>query len=259
MTEAKAATDTVRVRREGRTAWVTLDRPPLNVIDVAMMHALGKEIHHLTSECDFIIFDAAGEKGFSAGVEINDHLPERVSDMLTAFHGIFRQLWRAECTTIAAVHGYCLGGGCELATFCDFVVAEESAQFGVPEIRLGCFPPVAMVTFPCLVGHRAATELILTGRIVSAEDARNMGLITRLAKEGELRQEVNLLLSELNSSSRLVYRLTRRTLWQRAGMDFEKGLHDIEEIYRKELMHTEDAAEGIRAYLENRAPVWKGR
>jgi len=259
MTEPKKVLESVHVRQDGRTAWITLDRPPLNVMNIPMLHELGSAVHKFAPSCDVVVFQGAGEKGFSAGVEVADHVPGRVEEMLNAFHGVFRQLWRAECITIAAVHGYCLGGGCELATFCDFVVAEESAEFGQPEIRLGCFPPVAMITLPCLVGHRAASELILTGRPVTAQQAREMGLITRLAPEGQLDAEVGALLSELRTSSRAVLRLTRKTLWQRAGMDFEKALYEVEQIYLKDLLLTHDANEGIRAYLEKRAPVWHGR
>ncbi len=259
MPQTTSPVESIHVRCEGRTGWITLDRPPLNILNIPMLHGLGNAVHRLVHECDVIVFRGAGEKGFSAGVEVADHVPGRVEEMLKAFHGVFRQLWRAECLTVAAVHGYCLGGGCELATFCDFVVASESAQFGQPEIRLGCFPPVAMITLPCLVGHRAASELILTGRPVTAQQAREMGLITRLASDDQLDAEVGALLSELGTSSRSVLRLTRKTLWQRSGMDFEKALHDLEEVYLKDLMLSHDAAEGIRAYLEKRPPVWQGR
>jgi cyclohexa-1,5-dienecarbonyl-CoA hydratase len=254
-----AAAETIRARREGRTAWITLDRPPLNVLDLTTMHALTRHVHELTAQCDYLIFEGAGPKGFSAGVEVADHVPGRVDEMLHTFHGIFRQLWRADCVTIAAVHGYCLGGGCELATFCDFVVATESAQFGQPEIKLGCFPPVAMVTFPVLVGPRAAAELILTGRKVSAREAQALGLVTRVVPDDALAASVDALLEELHALSPAVVRMTRRALWQRAGFDFERGLHEVEEIYLHELMKTHDAQEGIRAFLEKRAPIWQGR
>ncbi len=249
----------IRVRAEGRAAWVTLDRPPLNIIHIEMMHELARALYDLSSRFDFLVFEGAGPKAFSAGVEVSDHSADKIAGMLESFHGIFRQLWKAECLTIARVHGYCLGGGCELASFCDFVVAAETAMFGQPEIRLGCFPPVAMVTFPLLLGHRAAAECILTGRSFSAAEARDLGLITRVVPEAELDAEVGLLLGELSSSSPAVLRLTHRTLWQRAGLDFEKALEEVEQIYLQDLMQTRDAQEGIRAFLEKRQPVWQGR
>lgn len=249
----------IDVRVEGRTGWITLDRPPLNVIDISMMHALGKALHELTTRCDFLVFQGVGDRCFSAGVEVRDHVPARIEEMLGAFHGIFRQLWRADCVNIAAVHGHCLGGGAELATFCDFVVASESATFGQPEIKLACYPPVALVTYPALIGPRAAVDLILTGHTVTAQEAKDLGLVTRVVADGSLAASVHQLLDELHRLSPSVLRLTRRALWQRCGMDFERALHEVEELYLKELMRTEDAHEGVRAFLEKRAPTWHGR
>src|SRR5579864_5241858 len=186
--------EAVQIRSEGRTVWVTLDRPPLNVLDIATMkllsRALGKIFDSPGGSCDFLVFTGAGAKAFSAGAEVADHAPDRVGSMLAAFHHIFRQLARADCITVAAVHGHCLGGGMELATFCDFVVSTESAQFGVPEIKLGCFPPIAMITLPELVGPRVAMDLILTGRQVSAAEAKSLGLVTRVVQDDSLDQSV---------------------------------------------------------------------
>jgi cyclohexa-1,5-dienecarbonyl-CoA hydratase len=228
-------------------------------MNIAMMHEMGCALHAAIPRSDIVVFEGAGEKGFSAGAEVRDHTPDRVTEMLHAFHGIFRQLWRADVVTIARVHGVCLGGGCELATFCDFVLAAESAKFGQPEIKLGCFPPLALVTFPALAGPRAALDLILTGRTISAREAQQLGLVSRVVPDAEIDAAVASLLAELRSLSAAVLRMTRRALWQRAGLNFEKSLHEAEEVYLKELMQTEDAREGIRAFLEKRAPVWQGK
>jgi cyclohexa-1,5-dienecarbonyl-CoA hydratase len=252
-------TSTVHVRREGRTVWVTLDRPPLNVFDISMMRAMSTALVHNVKETDFLVFEGAGKKAFSAGAEVGDHKPDRIVEMLGAFHSVFRQLWRADCVTIAAVQGHCLGGGCELATFCDFVIATELATFGQPEIKLGCFPPVALATFPHLIGPRAAMDLILTGRTILSREALDLGLITRVVPEGELMSAVKLFLRELRKLSPVVLRLTRRTLWRTSGFDFDAALSQVEEMYLNQLMKTEDASEGIRAFLEKRAPVWQGR
>src|SRR5437879_435388 len=160
--------ETMQWALEKRTAWITLDRPLLNILDTAMMRALDAALKPAVPKCDFVIFQGAGPKAFSAGAEIADHAPKRVRKMLSAFHAVFRRLAAAECVTIAAVHGYCLGGGMELASFCDFVLAAESAEFGQPEIKLSCFPPGAMVTLPELIGMRAAARLILTGDEIDA-------------------------------------------------------------------------------------------
>ncbi len=251
--------ETIRVDIAGRTGWITLDRPPLNVMDIPMLHAMGKALHELTAQCDFIVFCGAGERAFSAGVEVRDHVPARVAEMLSAFHGVLRQLWRADCLSIAAVRGHCLGGGAELATFCDFLIATESARFGQPEIKLGCFPPVAMLTYPALCGARAALDLILTGRTIPAREAQELGLVTRVVADGELTAAVAELLDNLHKLSATVLRMTRRELRRRVDAGFENELHVIEEYYLKELMKTEDANEGIRAFIEKREPVWHGR
>lgn len=253
------ALESVRVRTEGRVARVMLDRPPLNVMNIAMMREIHAVIEELGPEMDVLVFQGAGEKGFSAGAEVAEHMPERVADMLHAFHGIFREMWDGRFITIAAVHGYCLGGGCELATFCDFVVATESAKFGQPEIKLGCFPPVAMVTFPRLMGMRAAADLILSGRTISAREAQQLGLVSRLVTNNDLEDAVTELLDGLGSLSPTILGMARRTLWNAAGFDFERSLEIVERFYLGDLMKTEDAQEGIRAFLEKRAPAWQGK
>ena len=254
-----SASETIRVKKQGRTVWVTLDRPPLNVLDIAMMRELDAVLERLLPQCDFLVFGGEGRKAFSAGAEIADHAPERVAKMLAAFHAVFRRLARGECVTIAAVHGNCLGGGMELATFCDFVVAEEWAKFGQPEIKLGCFPPVAIVTLPQLCGMRAAMDLILTGRTITAREAHALGLVTRVVADGELESAVENLLGELRGLSTDVLRLTRRTLWRVHAGDFEHQLDEAEQVYLNDLMSTKDAREGIRAFLEKRQPAWQGR
>jgi cyclohexa-1,5-dienecarbonyl-CoA hydratase len=257
MTDAVASS--IHVRTEGRTAWVTLDRPPLNVMNVPMLGAMGKAVRELLAHTDVLVFESASPRAFSVGVEVKDHDAGKAGDMLDVFHDIFRQLARANAVTVAAVQGHCLGGGMELATFCDFVLATESATFGQPEIKLGCFPPVALVTLPAMAGLRAAMDLILTGRTITAREARELGLVSRLVPDGNLATAVSQLISELRGLSPAVLRMTRRALWRHFGMDFEKALAEAENLYLNELMKTEDAQEGIRAFLEKRQPVWRSR
>jgi len=251
--------ETIQLRLEHRAAWITLNRPPLNVLDISMMQALDAVLERALPKCDFVIFEGAGRKAFSAGAEIADHTPERVEKMLSAFHAVFRRLAAAGGLKIAAVHGYCLGGGMELATFCDFVLAAESAQFGQPEIKLGCFPPVSMVTLPRLIGIRAATHLILTGQQIDAAEARRLGLVTQVIPNGELSRAVDNLLAELRALSPAVLELTRKTLRRVHTEGFREQLEDVEHVYLSELMQTKDAREGIRAFLKKRPPVWKGK
>jgi cyclohexa-1,5-dienecarbonyl-CoA hydratase len=201
--------------------------------------------------------DQAGQKGFSAGAEIGDHAPERVNKMLAAFHMIFRQLSRADCITIASVHGHCLGGGMELATFCDFVIAGESAMFGQPEIKLGCFPPIAMIMLPALCGLRHAMSLILTGRTISSQEALRLGLVSRIESDEELRASVEKFVAEMTQLSPAVLKLTKQVLRKTHFDEFEERLSEIERVYFDELMCNRDALEGIQAFMEKRAPKWR--
>ena len=251
--------ETVELRLEHRTAWITLDRPPLNILDIHMMQTLDGALDRALLKCDFLIFQGAGPKAFCAGADVADHTPDRVEQMLSSCHAIFQRLAGADCIKIAAVHGYCLGGGMELAAFCDFVLATESAQFGQPEIKLGCFPPVAMVTLPQLIGMRAAAHLILTGQQISATEAHRLGLVTRVVSDHELPAALDTLLGELRSLSPAILHLTRKTLWNLHSAEFTKQLGEVERVYLSGLMQTHDAQEGVRAFLEKRAPIWKGK
>jgi cyclohexa-1,5-dienecarbonyl-CoA hydratase len=260
MSEASTTeTGKIHVRRDGRVAWMTIDRPPLNVMDIPLMHEMGRQMRELSLEVDVIVFRGAGERAFSAGVEVHDHVPSKVEEMISAFHGILRQIWRTDCISISAVDGYCLGGGAELATFCDFCVATDEAMFGQPEIRLGVFPPVALVTYPALVGPRAALDLILTGRTISAAEAMRIGLVNKVVPREELESAVGEFITELSGLSLSVLRMTRRELRRGVQGDFETMLKDAEALYLKELMRTDDAQEGIRAFIEKRKPTWHNR
>ena len=251
--------ETIQLRFEHRTAWVTLDRPPLNILNIAMMESLDVALGRALPKSDIVIFQGAGVQAFCAGADVADHTPKRVGRMLSAFHAVFRRLAAAECLTIAAVHGYCLGGGMELATFCDLVLATQSAQFGQPEIKLGCFPPVALVTLPCLIGMQAAAHLILTAHQINATEAHRLGLVSRVVPDDGLPAAVDALLDELRALSPSVLRLTRKTLARLHSPDFLAQLDEAERLYLSELIETHDAQEGIRAFLEKRKPVWKAK
>lgn len=251
----------VQVERAGAVACLTLNRPPVNVLDIPALQELNAALEALPGppQVRFLVFRGAGEKAFSAGVEVRDHTPDRVAEMLGVFHRVFRKLWRADWVSVAAVHGHCLGGGMELAVACDFVMATHTARFAQPEIKLACFPPVAAILLPALLGPRRALDLILTGRALSAEQAHALGLVTEVVGEGELDAAVARLLATLAELSPAALPLARRAVLRAAGLDFERALDEMEKLYLDTLMKTEDAAEGIRAFIERRKPVWTGR
>ncbi|MFQ5926014.1 MAG: enoyl-CoA hydratase/isomerase family protein [Terriglobia bacterium] len=254
-------TQGIQLTRSGVAAYIVLNSPPLNILGLPALRELNTLLASLPvpPEVRYLVFSGAGTRAFCAGVDVKDHLSDRVREMLETFHRVFRTLWTSEWITVAAVRGHCLGGGMELATFCDFVLAADTAQFAQPEIKLGCFPPVAAVTFPALVGSKRALELLLTGRTLSAAEAHAQGLVTRIVPAAELEAATQQLLSELNQLSPAVQALTKKVLWRVQGFDFERRLKLSEEIYLDSLMKTHDAQEGLQAFLEKRPPVWDCR
>jgi cyclohexa-1,5-dienecarbonyl-CoA hydratase len=245
---------------EGGVARITLNQPPLNIIDIPML----EEIHsalariHSENEAKVLVIDHQG-KAFSAGVSIRDHTPDKVSDMIEKFHGMFRLLHSLALPTLALVDGMALGGGCELATFCDMVIASERATFGQPEIKVGVFPPVAAVVFPHLVGRNRALELLLTGDVVDAAEAKALGLINKVFSTQEFHQKADEFIGKLTSLSAPVLKLTKRAVDRGLYANISEAITSVEELYLGELMQTEDAHEGLNAYLEKRKPIWKNK
>lgn len=250
---------TLLLDRDGRTATVTLNRPPLNILDIPTIARLGEVISELAGDesLQVVVIRGAGEKAFSAGVAVQDHTPDKVGPMLESLHGAIRQLRDLSAVTVAAVRGHCLGGGMELALACDLVVATEDARFGQPEIELGCYPPVAAALYPSLIGPGRTLDLLLTGRTLSCEEAERMGLVAR--RVADLDEGVAQLTAGITARSAAVVRLTKKAV--RAGRDrgFSEALTESERLYLEELCPTADMEEGIAAFLEKRRPVWKHR
>jgi cyclohexa-1,5-dienecarbonyl-CoA hydratase len=251
----------VRVEKKERVGTITWDCPPLNVLDVALL----RELDHALTNCviepgvDIVLLQGAGERAFSSGVDIRDHTTEKVPEMLDVVHGVIRKLLALPQVTIAAVRGVCLGGGCEIASSCDLIVASEESSFGTPEIFVGCYPPVALARFSSLIGYHRAAEMILTGCRFSAREAQAMGLINRVFGSAEFDNGLKALLDELLGKSGAVLRLTLKGLRQLSLQDFNQALKRSEEIYIRELLQTRDVAEGVAAFLQKRQPKWQHR
>ncbi|MBV9181928.1 MAG: enoyl-CoA hydratase/isomerase family protein [Acidobacteria bacterium] len=260
MTAAGREFERLSLTLEGQVAHITLDHPPLNVIDLRMMTELSSALAQIATQPQILVIILWGAGGsFSAGVDVAAHAPGNVAAMLTTFHAVIRGLIGSDKLSIAAVHGHCLGGGAELAMVCDLVYTTADACWGFPEIQLGCFPPVAATALSTLVGHKRAAELILTGRTFSGLDARNLGLANEALPIEELRQKTLEAASRFAELSPIGLSLAKKAIFFWHGLEFDKGLQRAEKIYLTELLKTEDAREGIRAFLDKRKPRWVGR
>jgi cyclohexa-1,5-dienecarbonyl-CoA hydratase len=249
------------LEKKDRRASITLDRPPLNVLNLSMLRELQAVLDSLGGDpvVDFLVIRGSGERAFSAGVDVKDHTREKVPEMLEVVHGMIRSLLSLPQITIALVRGACLGGGCELATSCDLILASEDSFFATPEIQVGCYPPVALARFPSQIGYHRTAEVVLTGRRISAQEALAMGLINRAVPVHELEQALGALLEELEGKSGAVLRIALRGLREIALKNFSAALQRSEEIYLKDLLKTEDVVEGVQAFLEKRKPHWHHR
>ncbi len=238
---------------------ITLKNPPLNVVDIPMMNELVAALEQIEErpEISIIVFRGS-EKSFSAGVDVGAHAPEEVDAMLEGFHSVIRTIEATEKVTIAAVYGTCLGGGAELAMMCDIVITADDANWGFPEITLGCYPPVAATALSVLIGQKRAADLILTGITILGSEASEIGLATRAVARDKVEAAVAEALERLGKLSPAVLPIAKKAIYTWDSIHFDKGLARAEKIYLEELMKTDDAQEGIRAFMEKRNPAWKG-
>jgi len=257
-----AATTKSRIALELQppVAHIRLQNPPLNVIDLPMMDELASALADIeTLPAVTVLILSGSQKAFSVGVDVAAHTPDKVEQMLGKFHAVIRALVASKKVSIAAVHGHCLGGGAELAMVCDLVYTSELATWGFPEIKLGCFPPVAATALAALVGQKHAADLVLTGRSITGKEAANIGLANAVLAEVDLQHAVQEAVQHLVDLSPAALAITKKAIYAWDSIHFDKGLARAEKIYFEELMKTEDAREGINAFLQKRDPEWKGK
>ena len=248
----------IGVHIDGGLGTITLRKPPVNVFNIEMMDEINDTLRDWIEEKDLkvVLFDAEG-KCFSAGVDVGEHMGDLAPKMIQSFHGMFRLMEALGAVTVASVFGSCLGGGCELAIFCDLVITDDTAKFGQPEIQVGVLPPIAAQVMPRIIGRKAANDLILSGRIISSQEALEMGLINKVVAKGDLSQETESFIKPYLSLSAEVLRIAKKTIKVGLMDDLEPSLKAIEDIYLNELMKTADAQEGLKAFLDKRRPEWK--
>ena len=257
LTESKFARLAVDI--SSSAASIVLRNAPLNVIDIPMMEEFTQALAEIEARSDIsvVVLSAEG-KSFSAGVDVAAHAPGKVEEMLIKFHAVVRALVATRKVTIAAVHGHCLGGGAELAMVCDIVYTTASSQWGFPEIKLGCYPPVACTALAALVGPKRAAELILTGRTINGREAAEIGLANCAVPDADLSATVEECVDHLRKLSPAALAVAKKASYAWDSMHFDKGLARAERIYFEDLMKTADAHEGIRAFMDKREPKWSG-
>ncbi len=247
---------------DNQVARLTLNAPKGNVLDAEMMTDLQSALDEIKDihEIKLIQFIGAGDH-FSFGASVKEHTKDKAPAMLKQFHGLFYTLANLSIPTAAIISGQCLGGGMELALMCNFLFADKSAKLGQPEINLGVFAPPASIILPLKIGQARADELLVSGRIISIDEANQFGLITKVFDDQKSMLEgveawvgKNILTKSASSlkfavkAARIDFNCTLKT-----------QLNELERLYNDELMATNDANEGINSFLERRKPEWKNR
>ncbi|MEK7729667.1 MAG: enoyl-CoA hydratase-related protein, partial [candidate division KSB1 bacterium] len=189
---------------------------------------------------------------------VPEHQKEFAPHMLATFHDLFRTLIAVNKPCFALVRGQCLGGGLELAMFCHWIFASEDAKFGQPEINLAVFPPVASLLLPHRIGQSAADDLALTGRSITAQEAKQLGLVHSVSSNPQAELEEFIAKHILPKSATALHFAARASRYEMHQV-FLQSIAALEKMYVQELMETADANEGIKAFLEKRKPVWKNQ
>ena len=250
----------VKFRLSNGVARITLNRPEHNLLNEAMLREIADGILSAGEHDDakLIVIDSAC-KVFSGGVDIGEYTTQRVYQMLDAFHGAFAGMLDVGTPVVCVVNGPAIGGGAELAAFGDLVIATPKARFAQPEITIGVFPPLASTILPFLVGPKRALEIILTGEAISAEQALQLGLVTRLVPEAKLESTVNELVERIAGHSGPVLAMAKKAILGGMGLSLRDSLKQSMNIFLNELYRLEDSQEGLRAIVEKRKPHWKNR
>ncbi|MFQ5948840.1 MAG: enoyl-CoA hydratase/isomerase family protein [Acidimicrobiia bacterium] len=254
------------MRYEAAAPRVTLiidDPERRNPLSNAVIDALREGVERAAADDDIrvIVFTGAGDRSFSAGADLSGGFvgsPIAGHAARGALPGLFRAMRRGGKPTVARVNGHALGGGFGLAAACDIVIAVESATFGTPEIGVGLWPMMITAVLLRSMPHKAALELMLTGRRISAEEALRLGVVSRVVTVDQLDATVDEVVASLAAASPATMRLGRDAFYAVQDMGFDAALDYLQNGLTAVAL-TEDAAEGIAAFLQKRPAEWSGR
>jgi enoyl-CoA hydratase len=264
MSDATDSNAAVLYTREGRVAILTINRPDkLNALNQAVRD---ESLAHLQAiekddSVGVVVITGAGEKSFIAGADIQEFAGRSPFDQreAMAFPRVFDVMANFPKPVIAMINGFCLGGGCELASSCDIRVASDKARFGQPEIKLGLIPGGGGTQrLPRLIGMGQAMRLILTGDMIGAEEAQRIGLVDQVVPHEELRAKTLELAAKIAAFSPLTVRVAKEAMRTSERMAIEEGILHERELFCL-CFSTEDKKEGVDAFLGKRTPEWKGR
>jgi enoyl-CoA hydratase/carnithine racemase len=254
----------VVVRRHGHVAELVLDRPKaMNAVSSAMARSIGGACAALVADRDVraVVLTSTHERAFCVGADLKERNSMSDAELLRqrpVARGAYTGVLELPMPTIAAVHGFALGGGFELALSCDLIVADSTAVVGLPEVSVGVIPGGGGTQLlPRRVGAARAAELIFTARRVEADEARELGLVDVLVEEGRDREEALTLASRIAANSPVGVRAAKRALRTGFGLDLRAGL-EVEDAAWRAVAFSGDRAEGVAAFAEKRAPVWPG-
>lgn len=235
--------------------------PTGNIITNELLAQLRQALDDLGRSTSLRLIMIEGEGAdFSFGASIHEHAPGTIETSLPIFHEAIMDLLATPVPTAAVVRGRCLGGGFEIALACDFILAAEDATFGLPEIKLGVFAPVASVLLPKRVGLATATNALLTGTSRSAAEWKALGLIALTAPQAQLATAIDAWFREtLGAHSAEALRHAVRAIRAPLVDAAAREIPEIEKLYLNDAMRSHDATEGIAAFLEKRAPRWRDR
>jgi len=247
----------ILVEKKEGVAKIIINRPPLNILDIETLEEMSQALAELKTddEVKVVAIAAAGDKAFSAGVAVGDHLGGKLPRMVEVFHRLFISLVDVDKPTIAIVNGVALGGGCEVVAGCDMAIASEKSQLGQPEIKLGVYPPPATVLFPRIMGRRKAFELILSGNSIDAKEAERIGLINKAVPAAELEKAADEFIKQFTANSGLALTQARQALYRNFDLEFRQAL-EVTGVDAILVMAGENSVEGLTAFLEKRKPVW---
>lgn len=237
---------------------VTIDNAPINVLDLEHCRELSSVLSEIRADDRTRVLVLRGSgRCFSAGVDIRQHTRKLMPTLLPAFHRIFRELLLLPTINIAAVHGICMGGAAELALACDRVVATEDARLSFPEIKVGCYPPVAIPLLTHRAGYGRAVHAICSGEEMPVAEMAAAGLVNRVAASGALDDAIAAELASYHGKSPAVLGFTATLLHAEAQRAWGERIPELEEEYLEKLLPHPDATEGVAAFQEKRSPVWK--